>query len=125
VSTGSAPIVRDSQGVRDACFAPAAAGEHIGVSATTEPKLLYFYSPKSGLSRRVEAFLDQVLQERRNHRAFSRSRVDVDRTPQLAEHFDVSDVPAIVVLEDGHMVRKVEGRVSVGSIRDTLSPWLQ
>jgi thioredoxin-like negative regulator of GroEL len=117
--------VRNSYGFASGCFAPEALGEHNGVSATTEPKLLYFYSPKSGLSRRVEAFLDQVLQERRNHQAFTRSRVDVDRTPQLAEHFDVSDVPAIVVLEDGHIVRKVEGRVSVGSIRDTLSPWLQ
>jgi thioredoxin-like negative regulator of GroEL len=92
--------------------------------ATTQPKLLYFYSPKSGLSRRVEAFLDQVLQERRNHGSFSRARVDVDRAPQLAEHFAVADVPAIVVLEDGRVVRKVEGRVSVGGIRDTLGPWL-
>ena len=70
------------------------------MTATTQPKLLYFYSPKSGLSRRVEAFLDQVLQERRNHKAFSRAAVNVDRTPQLAEHFEVEDVPAIVVLED-------------------------
>jgi thioredoxin-like negative regulator of GroEL len=90
-----------------------------------EPKLLYFYSPKSGPSRRVEAFLDQVLQERKNHSVFSRGRVDVDRTPQLAEHFDVEDLPAIVVLEDGQVVQKVEGRVSVGCIRDALSPWLR
>jgi thioredoxin-like negative regulator of GroEL len=89
-----------------------------------EPKLLYFYSPTSGPSRRVEAFLDQVLQERRNHDVFSLGRVDVDRTPQLAEHFDVENLPAIVVLEDGQVVRKVEGRVSVGGIRDALSPWL-
>ena len=94
------------------------------MDATTQPKLLYFYSPRSGLSRRVEAFLDQVLQERRNHKAFSRARVDVDRTPQLAEHFHVAGVPAIVVLEDGRVVRKVEGRVSVGRIRDALRPWL-
>jgi thioredoxin-like negative regulator of GroEL len=94
------------------------------VDVITQPKLLYFYSPRSGLSRRVEAFLDQVLQERRNHKAFSRARVDVDRTPQLADHFDVADVPAIVVLEEGRVVRKVEGRVSVGRIRDALGPWL-
>jgi thioredoxin-like negative regulator of GroEL len=94
------------------------------VTATTQPKLLYFYSPTSGLSRRVEAFLDQVLQERRNHTAFTRARVDVERTPQLAEHFSVADVPAILVLEDGRVVRKVEGRASVGRIRDALSPWL-
>jgi thioredoxin 2 len=94
------------------------------MTAVTEPKLLYFYSPRSGPSRRVEAFLDQVLQERRNHGVFSRGRIDVDRAPQLAEHFDVGDVPAIVVLEEGRVVRKVEGRVSVGRIRDALSPWL-
>ena len=95
------------------------------MTAVTEPKLLYFYSPKSGPSRRVEAFLDQVLQERQNHGVFSRGRVDVDRTPQLAEHFDVEDLPAILVLEDGQVVQKVEGRVSVGCIRDALSPWLR
>ena len=95
------------------------------MTVVTEPKLLYFYSPKSGPSRRVEAFLDQVLQERRNHEVFSRGRIDVDRAPQLAEHFDVADVPAIVVLEEGRVVRKVEGRVSVGRIREALSPWLR
>lgn len=94
------------------------------MTAITEPKLLYFYSPRSGPSRRVEAFLDQVLQERRNHDVFSLGRVDVDRTPQLAEHFDVGEVPTIVVLEDGQVVRKVEGRVGVVGIRDALSPWL-
>jgi thioredoxin-like negative regulator of GroEL len=91
----------------------------------SEPKLIYFYSPKSGLSRRVEAFLDQVLQERRNHKAFARGRINVDRAPQLAEHFDVGDVPAIVVLEEGRVVRKVEGRASISRIRDALSPWLR
>ena len=30
-----------------------------------------------------------------------------------------------VVLEEGRVVRKVEGRVSVAGIRDTLAPWLQ
>jgi thioredoxin 2 len=95
------------------------------MTAVTEPKLLYFYSPKSGLSRRVEAFLDQVLQERRNHYAFSRGRIDVDRTPQLAELFEVEDVPTIVVLEEGRVVQKVEGRVSVSRIRDALDPWLR
>jgi thioredoxin-like negative regulator of GroEL len=91
----------------------------------SEPKLLYFYSPRSGPSRRVEAFLEQVLQERRNHDVFSRGRIDVDRAPQLAEHFEVDDLPAIVVLEDGRVMRKVEGRVSVGRIREALSPWLR
>jgi thioredoxin-like negative regulator of GroEL len=90
----------------------------------TEPKLLYFYSPKSGPSRRVEAFLDQVLQERNNHDAFTRGRIDVDRAPALAQHFEVDELPTIVVVQDGRVACKVEGRVSVGNIRDALSPWL-
>jgi thioredoxin 2 len=99
-------------------------GEDEAVATLTEPKLLYFYSPTSGPSRRVEAFLDQVLQERNNHDAFALGRIDVDRAPQLAEHFAVEALPTIVVLEDGCVVRKVEGRVSVGGIRDALGPWL-
>ena len=94
------------------------------MSPLTEPKLLYFYSPKSGPSRRVEAFLDQVLQERSNHEVFSRGRVDVDRTPQLAEHFEVEDAARDRRARRRPVVRKVEGRVSVGCIRDALSPWL-
>jgi thioredoxin-like negative regulator of GroEL len=94
------------------------------VNHIEEPKLLFFYSPRSGPSRRVEAFLDQVLQERNNHDAFARGRIDVERAPQLAEHFGVAELPTIVVLEDGHVKRKVSGRVSVGHLRDALQPWL-
>jgi thioredoxin-like negative regulator of GroEL len=100
------------------------AGDYAGMTVISEPKLLYFYSPRSGPSRRVEAFLEQVLQERRNHDVFARGRIDVDRAPQLAEHFEVEALPAIVVLEEGRVVRKVEGRVSVGGIREALGPWL-
>ena len=93
-------------------------GEREAVAATetqtdpkllSEPKLLYFYSPKSGPSRRVEAFLDQVLQERNNHEAFSRGRIDVDRAPQLAEHFAVEALPTIVVLEEGRSPARSRG----------------
>lgn len=91
----------------------------------TEPKLLYFFSPRSGACRTVEAYLDQVLQQRKNHDTFSRGRIDVDRTPQLAEHFGVGHLPAIVVLEDGRVARKIEGKVGVATIRDELSPWLK
>ena len=35
-------------------------------------RLLYFSSARSGPARRVEAFVDQVMQERQNHQAFRR-----------------------------------------------------
>ena len=39
------------------------------------PKLVFFYSPRSGRCRRVEAFVAQVLQRRRNHETFELVRV--------------------------------------------------
>jgi thioredoxin-like negative regulator of GroEL len=89
------------------------------------PRLLYFSSPRSGPGRRVEAFVDQILQQRRNHETFARRTIDVDRQPELAERFAVKVVPTIVVVDDGRVACRVEGRVGVPELRDALSPWLR
>lgn len=52
--------------------------------ADSRPKLLFFYTDSSGRSRRVESFLAQVLQRRRNHDTFQLYRVDCDARPDLA-----------------------------------------
>jgi len=39
------------------------------------PRLVFFHSPLSGNCRRVEGFLAQVLQRRRNHGTFNVVRV--------------------------------------------------
>ena len=78
-----------------------------------------------GPSRRVEGYLDQVLQERRNHDAFARERIDVDASPELAQRYEVTVVPTILVVEDGRVLRRIEGRRSVSDLRGELSPWLR
>jgi hypothetical protein len=45
------------------------------------PRLVFFFSKASGRSRRVEGYLSQVLQRRRNHQSFDLLNVDVDGTP--------------------------------------------
>jgi len=45
--------------------------------------LVFFYSPLSGRCRRVEGFIAQVLQRRRNHDTFELVRVSVDLRPDL------------------------------------------
>ena len=87
--------------------------------------LLYFSSRRSGPARRMEGFLDQVLQERRNHATFARRAIDVDSDPGLAERFRVNVVPTIVVVDDGREAARIEGRHGVGELRDALSPWLK
>jgi thioredoxin-like negative regulator of GroEL len=89
------------------------------------PLLVYFSSKRSGPARRMEAFLDQVLQSRQNHDTFRRRMIDVDDRPDLAERFRVTDVPTVVVIDDGKVASRVEGRVGVAERRDALGPGLR
>jgi thioredoxin-like negative regulator of GroEL len=92
---------------------------------TRRPRLVFFYSRNSGRSRRVEGYLSQVLQRRRNHDSFELLQVDVDEHTDLAERFRIDDVPTIVVVED----KRVRGRLAsprgCRDIERLLAPWLR
>ena len=89
-----------------------------------KPRLVFFFSAASGPCRRVEGFLAQVLQQRRNHETFRLYRVDQDENPELARQFHVERVPTLYVVE-GKTVRAtlVEPR-GCREIQRFLSPWL-
>jgi thioredoxin-like negative regulator of GroEL len=89
-----------------------------------KPRLVFFFSSASGPCRRVEGFLAQVLQQRRNHETFRLYRVDQDARPDLAQQFQVERVPTLYVVE-GKTVRAtlVEPR-GCREIQRFLSPWL-
>jgi thioredoxin-like negative regulator of GroEL len=93
--------------------------------ANGRPRLVFFFSKASGRSRRVEGYLSQVLQRRRNHESFELLNVDVDENGDLAERFAIEEVPTIVVIDE----KRVQGRlVSPRGCRDIehlLSPWLR
>jgi hypothetical protein len=96
-----------------------------GAAGSGPPGLVFFYSARSGRSRRVEAYLSQVLQRRQNHNVFRIYRVEVSEQPELVERFQVEDVPTLVVFEK----RKVRGRITAPrgchDIEELLHPWLQ
>jgi thioredoxin-like negative regulator of GroEL len=89
-----------------------------------KPRLVCFYRMSDGRSRVIDRFLAQVLQRRRNHDTFVVHRVDVTKRPDLAERFEVDQIPTLVVVKD----KRVEGRVAkprnCGEIRQLLEPWL-
>jgi thioredoxin-like negative regulator of GroEL len=89
------------------------------------PRLVFFYARNSGRSRRVEGYLSQVLQRRRNHESFRLMHVDVAERADLAERFRIEDVPTIVVVED----KRVRGRLAsprgCRDIERLLAPWLR
>jgi len=88
------------------------------------PTLCFFYVPTSGPSRRVEAFLAQVLQRRQNHRAFSVQRVNCDEHPELVERFAIKHVPTLIVIENRKVSGRLEGSCGCRQIEKLLEPWL-
>jgi thioredoxin-like negative regulator of GroEL len=94
-------------------------------AAPKPPTLVFFYSGRSGASRRVEGFLAQVLQRRGNHKTFRLARVEVEERPDLVERFDVDEVPTLLVVAD-HRVRARIGRPrGCVEISELLAPWLR
>src|SRR5262249_39050630 len=89
------------------------------------PRLVFFYSPLSGRCRRVEGFIAQVLQRRRNHDTFDLVRVSVERRPDLAEKFRVEDVPTICVVERRKLLRTIVAPRGCRELEAELEPWLR
>lgn len=99
-----------------------AAAESVSVG---RPKLVFFHSPRSGRSRRVEGFIAQVLQRRRNHETFELLRVSVDERPDLAEHFRVDQFPTLLVIEDKKVKRRIVAPRGCRELEDELHAWLR
>jgi thioredoxin 1 len=93
-------------------------------AAEVAPRLVFFYSPTSGRCRRVEGFLAQVLQHRRNHDSFKLVRVSVDERPDLAEHFGIEKVPTLCVVEDGRLTKRIPEPQGPRHLQQELSRWL-
>ena len=85
---------------------------------------MFFHSPLSGQCRRVDGFLAQVLQRRRNHGTFRLHRVDERERPDLLERFGVEAVPTLVVVEHKRVRARLERPRSSIDIERFLAPWL-
>jgi thioredoxin-like negative regulator of GroEL len=93
-------------------------------SSATKPGLVFFHSSLSGHCRRVEGFLAQVLQRRRNHETFKLYRVDEEQRPDLVERFGVQTVPTLFVVEDKVVRARLERPRGCREIERFLAPWL-
>jgi thioredoxin-like negative regulator of GroEL len=102
-----------------------AALEETALHEQTRPRLVFFFSPTSGRCRRVEAFMAQVLQRRRNHETFTLHKVDADERPDLAERFRVASLPTLVVLSGKQVRARLDAPRGCRDIEDFLAPWLR
>ena len=90
-----------------------------------KPGLIFFFSATSGQSRRVEGFLAQVLQHRGNHRTFRMHRIDADKHADFATRLDVTETPALLIVDGGRVRARVTNPLGCRQIQELLSPWLR
>jgi thioredoxin-like negative regulator of GroEL len=89
-----------------------------------KPRLVFFHSRVSGRCRRVEAYLAQVLQRRRNHDTFAYYAVAQEERPDLLDRFGVGLTPTLVVIEGKVIRARLETPRSSREIAGFLAPWL-
>lgn len=92
--------------------------------AERKPGLIFFHSNTSGRCRRVEGYIAQVLQRRRNHETFRFYSVPREQRPDLLEKFGIAQLPTLVVVEDKIVRARLEGANGCRQIESFLSPWL-
>jgi thioredoxin-like negative regulator of GroEL len=89
-----------------------------------QPRLVFFHSASSGHCRRVEGFLAQVLQRRRNHGTFNVVHVAEEERPDLLQRFRIQTLPTLVVVEGKSVAGRLERPRGCREIEGFLSPWL-
>jgi thioredoxin-like negative regulator of GroEL len=87
-------------------------------------RLVFFHSTLSGHCRRVEGFLAQVLQRRRNHATFQLVRIAEEERPDLLQRFKIETLPTLVVVEGKSVAGRLEKPRGCRDIEGFLSPWL-
>ena len=92
------------------------------VESAELPTLIFLSQRTSGPSRRMESLVAwvRVTQKKRLHVVM----VDADRNPDVAESLGVSTIPALVLVDRGEVVGKLEGRVTGGEIDALIRPRL-
>ena len=87
-----------------------------------KPVLVFFYSPRSGPSRRMDGLVSWLyVRERKRLRL---RLVNVDVCAETAERYRVSSVPTLLLLKGRQVVARLEGKVPGHQIDAAVLPHL-
>jgi thioredoxin-like negative regulator of GroEL len=92
------------------------------VTPDQRPQLVFFTSHRSGPARRMESLLAHIARKERGRLRVS--KVDVDDRPDLAERFQVRQVPSLTLIVERRVVSRLEGRATAPRIEAMLEPHL-
>jgi thioredoxin-like negative regulator of GroEL len=94
-------------------------------AVSSRPRLVLFYDATDGKARRVEGYIAQTLQRRRNHETFVMSRVDIHERPDLAARLRVTVSPSLLVVDNNKVKGRLEKPKNAIEIQSLLAPWLR
>jgi thioredoxin-like negative regulator of GroEL len=89
----------------------------------SQPLLVFFINERSGPARRMESLIAHVARKERERLRVT--RVDVDRRPDLAKRFGVTQIPTLILVKDKRAVARLDGRSSAPRIERMLEPYLE
>ena len=84
--------------------------------------LVFFHATTCGHSRRMDSIVDHFL---RTHRGQLKvAKVEDAERRDLAQRFNVTSAPTLVLLEDLKEMARVEGRATLPDMKDAFEPFL-
>lgn len=101
------------------CEGPAAARN----GAAAKALLLFFHSPRSGPSRRMDGLVSWLYVRERQRLCLR--MVDIDVEGDIASRFDVSDVPTLILVKGRRVVSRLDGKVTGKQLDDSMLPHLR
>ena len=84
--------------------------------------LLFFSSPRSGPSRRMESLLAHLARKERGR--LKVVQIDVDARRRLADRLGIESAPSLVLAQGNRVLARHEGRASAPQIEAMLEPHL-